>query len=537
MHISVTNEKVFKWWDYLLYVFLTVLNYAATYYFLGYWFTQADWRRSPIVLSILTFMLLLNLFKYQMRWISLPLMRRPRPMPPRPGWKVGVATTFVPGAESIEMLEETVRALIVMEYPHETWVLDEGDDPAVKELCSRLGAYHFTRKHRPSYQTSTGTFEARTKHGNYNAWLYEVGFKHYDIISAFDPDHIPQPDFLMQVLGYFNDPSIGYVQAPQAYYNQAASFIARGAAEESYEFYSSVQMTIYTMGYPIIIGCHNTHRVTALQAVGGFAPHEADDMLITLHYREQGWRGVYVPTILAKGLTPVDWSSYLLQQRRWARSALDIRFRLYPKAWGTLRFAERIVTFMHGLYYLHGVSAALGVLVLAAMLVTGSTPHLVSLPTGARFAMLLVALQVCEWYRQRFYLDPRREWGVHWRASVLHIAKWPYALLGLYDMLTQHRGPYTITRKVKAKGKQQVLLRPHLFTASVIGLAWLISIALDHTLDPMVHLAAAHAIVSSLGVIATEWITFPDPYDPELAREYVAPICRFSLGERDAAPD
>src|SRR5215468_4921127 len=93
-----------------------------------------------------------------------------------------------------------------------------------------------------------------------------------------------------------------------------------GAAEETYAYYSAAQMAAYALGYPIITGCHNAHRVTALQAVGGFAPHEADDLLLTLHYRARGWRGVYVPQVLARGLTPVDWPGYLQQQRRWARS-------------------------------------------------------------------------------------------------------------------------------------------------------------------------------------------------------------------------
>ena len=193
------------------------------------------------------------------------------------------------------MLGETVRALVRMDYPHETWVLDECDDPQVKALCMRLGACHFSRKHAPRYQTAAGTFQARSKHGNYNAWLDAIGFQRYEIIAAFDPDHVPVPTFLTEVLGYFNDPEVGYVQVAQVYYNQRASFIARGAAEETYGYYSSVQMAAYALGYPIVTGCHNTHRVIALQHVGGFAPHDADDLLLTLLYRSQHWRGVYVP--------------------------------------------------------------------------------------------------------------------------------------------------------------------------------------------------------------------------------------------------
>ena len=59
-------------------------------------------------------------------------------------------------------------------------------------------------------------------------------------------------------------------------------------------------MYCYAMGYPIVTGCHTTHRAAALKAVGGFASHDADDLLITLLYRSQGWRGVYVPKILAR---------------------------------------------------------------------------------------------------------------------------------------------------------------------------------------------------------------------------------------------
>ena len=347
---TVMTERVFKWWDYPIFAVLTVAIVAVLARFFVYWFALRDWLYYPVPFVLITAGLLLYLFLYQLRWLCLPLMRRPLPMTPRPEWKVGVATTFVPGAEAIEMLEETVRALIAMDYPHETWVLDEGNDDEVKALCAGLGAHHFSRKKLRQYHTTHGTFESRSKHGNYNAWLYEIGFDRYEIIAAFDPDHVPNRDFLMNVLGYFDDPSIGYVQAAQVYYNQEASFIARGAAEETYAYYSSIQMTNYSLGYPIVTGCHTTHRVAALRQVGGFAPHAADDLLITVHYRVCGWKGVYLPRILARGLTPVDWSGFLIQQRRWARSVLDVKFRIYPKVARNLPLRERLANFVHGLY-------------------------------------------------------------------------------------------------------------------------------------------------------------------------------------------
>jgi len=299
------------------------------------------------------------------------------------------------------MLEHTLAALVAMDYPHETWVLDEGDSRDVRELCYRLGARHFSRKGLAKYQTGYGPFAARTKHGNYNAWLDAVGFASYDVVVSFDPDHVPATAYLERVLAYFADSSVGYVQPPQAYYNQRASFIARGAAEETYAYYSSIQMANYTLGHPIVTGCHTAHRVTALKSVGGFAPHEADDLLITLLYRAAGWRGVYVPEILARGLTPVDWKGYLAQQRRWARSVLDVKFRAYPRLAPSLPWRERVLGLMHGVYYLRSTGNVLGLVALLFLLVSGRAPQVLSW-TGAGYALPLVAaLLLLDAYRQR----------------------------------------------------------------------------------------------------------------------------------------
>ncbi len=98
-------------------------------------------------------MLLVN---QQGRWFLLLPMRRPEPMSAPAGLRVAAVTTYVPGVESREMLVATLSALVAIDYPHDTWLLDEGDEPAVAELCARLGVHHFTRRHRPEYQADAG---------------------------------------------------------------------------------------------------------------------------------------------------------------------------------------------------------------------------------------------------------------------------------------------------------------------------------------------------------------------------------------------
>jgi cellulose synthase (UDP-forming) len=281
-------------------------------------------------------------------------------------------------------------------------------------------------------------------------------------------------------------------------------------------------MAAYAMGYPIVTGCHNTHRVTALQDVGGFAPHDADDLLLTLLYRARGWRGVYVPQVLARGLTPVDWPGYLQQQLRWARSVLDLKLRVYGPLTGNLSRQERLTNFFHGWYYLQGLTTFLSVFLTAYMLVTGSIPTAVNGQTAWAGSRVIAAWMLCEGYRQRFYLDWRHEWGWHWRAGVLQWAKWPYLLLAFLHVLGNGQRPYVLTRKNKEGarpgGAQPFrVFWPHLLVAVVLGTAWIIGSMGDRPLHPLLHLSVVVSVLGNLLFPATAYLRFPVPYDPTLS--------------------
>lgn len=51
--------------------------------------------------------------------------------------------------ESVDILLPTLAAAIATRLPHETWVLDDGDRPAVKQLAEELGASYVTRGPQP----------------------------------------------------------------------------------------------------------------------------------------------------------------------------------------------------------------------------------------------------------------------------------------------------------------------------------------------------------------------------------------------------
>jgi cellulose synthase (UDP-forming) len=276
-------------------------------------------------------------------------------------------------------------------------------------------------------------------------------------------------------------------------------------------------MASYAMGYPVVTGCHSTHRVAALRQVGGFAPHDADDVLITYFYRSQGWEGVYVPRILARGLTPVDWEGYFTQQLKWARSVLDIKFRIYPKLSKGLALWTRIISFLHGLSYIQSsLLILLGLALTAVMVITGTSPKVISYSTLSAFVFLCAVLQLCDFYRQRFYLDWRNEHGLHWRAMVLRYAKWPYLLLALFQVLVGHKLPFPINPKIKVAPRRYMLLWPHLFVAVVICAAVLFGLAYGNLVHPLLYMWAGIIVAGSFALILTEHKDFPEPYDSRL---------------------
>jgi len=535
--LRVQSAPVLAPWERALYLGLTAVAAAAILAFVERWLTIGhSWAlgttRAAFVVA--TLVLLFHLGSWFSRWLLLWRMRRPVPLLPAEGLRVAVVTTFVPAAEPIGMLEQSVTAMVALDYPHDTWVLDEGDSPDVAALCRRLGARHYSRRHRPEFQADAGPHARDTKYGNYNAWLTEIGYGQYDILAAFDPDHIPEPAYLERVLGYFRDDGVAYVQAPQCYYNQDAGFIARGAAEESYAYYSSHQMASYGMGQPILIGSHNTQRLSALQEIGGFAAHDADDLLITLRYRARGWRGVYVPELLVMGTTPVNWRGYLRQQIRWTRSVIDLKLRVLPRMVGHLPPAERFLSLFHGAYYLRAFALPVVYALLAWLLMRGTHPMFLRPIPLLSLAGLTVLLGTIGLFRRRFSLDRAREGGLHWRASLLQLAKWPYQCLAVWRALWTSASPYTITMKVTPTSERRLTLWPHWLVAEGMAVAVATGFLREAHLTLLV--GGGAVILASALIAASEFIPMPPPWEPEVyaRRRAVMPQARQRSGRARA---
>ena len=271
---------------------------------------------------------LINVFSLSLASL---VARDPVPVRPDPALRVAFLTTIVPGKEPLRMVQTTLRAARKIRHGgrFDVWLLDEGNTREVRAMCAVEGVRHFSRKGVEDYNQPKGAFKAKTKHGNYNAWLDAHGHL-YDVFVSVDPDHVPVPEYADRMLGYFRDPDIAFVVGPQCYAN-VDNFVTKAAESQQFPFHSVIQRAGNAYGVAMLVGTNNAVRIDALGCVGGLYDSITEDMAtgLAIHSRrnpETGarWRSVYTPDVVAVGEGPSSWGDYFGQQMRWSRGTFEL---------------------------------------------------------------------------------------------------------------------------------------------------------------------------------------------------------------------
>lgn len=413
---------------------------------------------------LLTVALLFKLAKMGNEWYYYWSPSVPKAPTPTRKWAVDILTTSCPG-EPRDMIIRTLRAMRDVRYPHTNYLCDEGDDPELKKVCEELGVIHVTRKEKTN-----------AKAGNINNALRGASG---EICLVLDPDHVPRPEFLDRVLPYFEDEKIGYVQCVQSYGNQEESFIARGAAEQTYHFYGPMMMTMNSYGTVQAIGANCTFRRKALDSIGGHAAGLAEDMHTAMQLQAKGWKAVYVPEVLARGLVPATISSFYKQQLKWSRGVFELLFRVFPKLCGNFSWRQRIHYFCIPWYFLFGLINLIDFIIPLYALAIARVPWEVDLGQFAVFFIpMCVSSLVVRLYVQRWLLE-KHERGLHLTGGMLRMATWWIYLVGFIYAVFNIKVPYIPTPKEDAHQNHFRLCIPNLLVILFCALFVVYGLSID----------------------------------------------------------
>jgi cellulose synthase (UDP-forming) len=265
--------------------------------------------------------------------------------PPAPrGLKVDVFITTYD--EPLEVLRRTAIGARAIRYPHRTFMLDDGERDEVKAMCQQLGVGYIRR-----------TTHEHAKAGNLN---HAMGLVENDYILQLDADHVPLPSILDRLLGYFDDPKVGFVQSPQDYYNtdsftHVVNDEAKRIWEENRIFYSLILAGKDNWNSAFFCGSCGVIRRKAFDEIGGFSTKSiTEDMETSIVLQGRGWKAKYHGETLAYGLAPASATAYHVQRLRWGQGAMQILRNMNPLTYPGLTIAQRIQYFASATTYFDG---------------------------------------------------------------------------------------------------------------------------------------------------------------------------------------
>lgn len=217
--------------------------------------------------------------------------------------------------EPPEMVIETLNALAHLQYPNfEVIVLDNNTKDStiwkpVENHCLNLGKqfrfYHIEKL-------------SGAKAGALNMCL-ELTSPQAEIIGVIDADYVAQPDFLDQLVSFFDDNNVGFVQSCQDYRNWRQNAY-QSACYFEYENHFKLEMpgqnewdAAYTIGTMCLI------RRKVLEQVGGWAEWcLTEDSEVAVRIHALGYAGYYLKNSFGHGLIPETFENYKRQRFRWS---------------------------------------------------------------------------------------------------------------------------------------------------------------------------------------------------------------------------
>lgn len=289
--------------------------------------------------------------------------------------------------ESRELVETTLDTAQKLKPPPNSrvkiWLLDDGNRADMRDLASDHCVNYLSRG-------SSRGFKA----GNLTHALYH---SRGDFVVICDADTQLFPRFLVQTLGYFRDPKVGWVQTPHWFFDipdgeswhrwwhrrfgtrghrfsQVSRWLSGHNAvgqdpflSDPSVFFDVIQRRRNRNGASFCCGAASVHRREALMACAltetldareplaetadkclqyqelqPFKYHVSEDIFTSILLHSNGWTSVYHPQIEARMLSPWSPKAWATQRLKYAGGTFDIMLRANPLLRASMPFRTRL---------------------------------------------------------------------------------------------------------------------------------------------------------------------------------------------------
>ncbi len=283
------------------------------------------------------------------------------PVYPEGEWPL--VTVQIPMYNEMYVAEHVIDACAKLDYPKdklEIQVLDDSTDKTL-EIANKRADYWKEQGldvvviHRENRQG----FKAGALHEGTQVAKGEF-------IAIFDADFRPNPDFLYNTVGYFQDEKVGVVQTRWGHLNREYSLLTRAQSLMHDAFFMIEQTARSMAGYFLRFnGSGGLWRKETIADAGDWSGETlSEDYDLCIRAQLKGWKIAYNNEIEAPAELPVTMVDFKVQQYRWTKGRGQV---IKKHFWNLITAKLPFMVKVHAVFDLLNVFINVGILLLALM--------------------------------------------------------------------------------------------------------------------------------------------------------------------------
>ena len=278
--------------------------------------------------------------------------------------KAPKVTIQLPMYNEMYVAERIIETAAELNYPRDKFqiqVLDDSTDETKDIIAKKVGEIaaqgidivHIHRLDRTGY-----------KAGALDSAMGQVSG---EFIAIFDADFIPDKDFLLKTIPYFQNEKIGVVQTRWGHLNKTYSLLTELQAFGLNGHFAIEQGGRNAKGHYINFnGTAGVWRRACIEDAGGWE-HDTITEDLDLSYRAQmnGWEFKYLENVISPAELPITMSALKSQQHRWMKGGAEVFMKMWKRLVKNpnVRFSDKL----HGLAHLFNSSVFVFILCLSIL--------------------------------------------------------------------------------------------------------------------------------------------------------------------------
>lgn len=220
------------------------------------------------------------------------------------------------------VIDRLLISLSKLNYPlskREIIIVEDGSTDKTLDICMNYAKEHANVK----------ILQKPFCNGKPSALNYGLKHAKGDIVAVFDADNVPDPDVLIAVIEYFEDPTVAAVQGKTMSLNSKENMLTQFISYEE-----AVWCEAYLRGkdtlnlFVHLKGSCQFIRRDILEKLEGFDEAVlSEDMEISARLLENNYKIRYASDVVALQESPSSLKTLFKQRTRWFRGTMEVAFK------------------------------------------------------------------------------------------------------------------------------------------------------------------------------------------------------------------